>query len=87
MVGTAPSHFPIVETSPARKIRDAYAFITQNWAEGDEIFLFGFSRGAYTARKVAGLIVCIVTHKYPALSLTRLQDRIGVLDVKDMGNF
>lgn len=41
----------------ARKIRDAYAYIVQNWTEGDEIFLFGFSRGAYTARKVAGLIV------------------------------
>ncbi|KAF8742880.1 hypothetical protein RHS02_03246, partial [Rhizoctonia solani] len=38
------------------KIRDAYNFIAQNYTEGDKIFLFGFSRGAYTARKVAGLI-------------------------------
>ncbi|KAG8770261.1 hypothetical protein FRC12_004408 [Ceratobasidium sp. 428] len=38
------------------KIRDAYNFIAQNWAPGDRIFLFGFSRGAYTVRKVAGLI-------------------------------
>ena len=45
----------------ARKIRDAYAFLSQNYTPGDEIFLFGFSRGAYTARKVAGLIVrCIL---------------------------
>lgn len=36
--------------------REAYAFIANNYAEGDEIFLFGFSRGAYTARSVAGLI-------------------------------
>ncbi|KAH8809512.1 hypothetical protein DL96DRAFT_1762112 [Flagelloscypha sp. PMI_526] len=38
------------------KIREAYTFIAQNYNDGDEIFLFGFSRGAYTARKVAGLI-------------------------------
>jgi hypothetical protein len=36
--------------------REAYAFIANNYKEGDEIFLFGFSRGAYTARSVAGLI-------------------------------
>ncbi|KIL63040.1 hypothetical protein M378DRAFT_25263 [Amanita muscaria Koide BX008] len=42
--------------SVASKIRDAYAFIAQNYEEGDEICLFGFSRGAYTVRKVAGLI-------------------------------
>ncbi|KDQ13706.1 hypothetical protein BOTBODRAFT_66638 [Botryobasidium botryosum FD-172 SS1] len=40
----------------ASKIRDVYAFIAQNHAPGDEICIFGFSRGAYTARKVAGLI-------------------------------
>ena len=36
--------------------REAYAFIANNYGKGDEIFLFGFSRGAYTARSVAGLI-------------------------------
>lgn len=40
----------------ASKIRNAYAFVAQNYEEGDEILLFGFSRGAYTARKIAGLI-------------------------------
>ena len=40
----------------SRNVRDAYAFIVHNYAEGDELFLFGFSRGAYTARSVAGLI-------------------------------
>ncbi|KAF8596532.1 hypothetical protein BDV93DRAFT_563230 [Ceratobasidium sp. AG-I] len=43
-------------TATGGKIRDAYNFIAQNYMEGDKIFLFGFSRGAYTARKVAGLI-------------------------------
>ncbi|KAG8756993.1 hypothetical protein FRC11_004879 [Ceratobasidium sp. 423] len=43
-------------TATGGKIRDAYNFIAQNYTEGDRIYLFGFSRGAYTARKVAGLI-------------------------------
>ncbi|KAG9122503.1 hypothetical protein FRC07_001089 [Ceratobasidium sp. 392] len=43
-------------TAIGSKIRDAYNFIAQNWAPGDKIYLFGFSRGAYTVRKVAGLI-------------------------------
>lgn len=37
-------------------IRDAYAFIAQNYLPGDEIYLFGFSRGATTVRCVAGMI-------------------------------
>lgn len=37
-------------------IRSAYMFIAQNYLPNDEIFLFGFSRGAYTARSLAGLI-------------------------------
>nr|WP_294505673.1 DUF2235 domain-containing protein [uncultured Rhodopila sp.] len=37
-------------------IRDIYAFVANNYEPDDEIFLFGFSRGAYTARAVAGLI-------------------------------
>jgi uncharacterized protein (DUF2235 family) len=37
-------------------MRDAYSFICTNYCEGDEIFLFGFSRGAYTARCIGGLI-------------------------------
>ncbi len=37
-------------------IMDAYRFLVHNWAPGDDIYLFGFSRGAYTARSTAGLI-------------------------------
>ncbi|KIJ32054.1 hypothetical protein M422DRAFT_185034 [Sphaerobolus stellatus SS14] len=42
--------------SLAEKVQEAYAFIAHNYQPGDEIFLFGFSRGAYTARMVAGYI-------------------------------
>ena len=40
----------------SRNIQDAYRFIVDAYEPGDEIFLFGFSRGAYTARSTAGLI-------------------------------
>ncbi|KAI9674878.1 MAG: hypothetical protein M1829_003618 [Trizodia sp. TS-e1964] len=40
-------------------IREAYSFIVHNYMLGDEIFLLGFSRGAFTARSVAGLIGAI----------------------------
>jgi uncharacterized protein (DUF2235 family) len=33
-----------------------YTFISRNYLDGDHIFLIGFSRGAYTARALAGLI-------------------------------
>ena len=35
---------------------EAYQFLVLNYKPGDQIFLFGFSRGAYTARSLAGLI-------------------------------
>lgn len=37
-------------------IRDAYQFLMTTYNEGDKICLFGFSRGAYTARCLAGMI-------------------------------
>jgi len=40
----------------SHNMRDAYAFVCNNYVSGDEIFLFGFSRGAYTARSLGGLI-------------------------------
>ena len=40
----------------SENVREAYSFLANNYAPGDEIFLLGFSRGAYTARAVAGVI-------------------------------
>lgn len=37
-------------------IRAAYMFLSRNYVPGDEIFLFGFSRGAYSARSLSGMI-------------------------------
>ena len=38
------------------KIFQAYVFICLNYVPGDRIFIFGFSRGAFTARSLAGLL-------------------------------
>jgi uncharacterized protein (DUF2235 family) len=40
----------------AEHIREAYGFLTNNYIPGDHVFLIGFSRGAFTARSIAGLI-------------------------------
>lgn len=39
-----------------KNIKDVYTFLSINYRPGDEIYLFGFSRGAYTARSLAGFI-------------------------------
>jgi uncharacterized protein (DUF2235 family) len=43
---------------------DAYRFLMRTYQPGDRIFIFGFSRGAYTARALAGMIhtVGLLTH-------------------------
>ncbi len=46
-------------------IRQAYLFIVEHYRPGDRIFLFGFSRGAYTVRSLAGMI--------GALGIVRIQ--------------
>jgi uncharacterized protein (DUF2235 family) len=38
------------------KVLQSYLFLVRNYQEGDQIYLFGFSRGAYTVRVLAGLI-------------------------------
>ena len=40
-------------------IREAYRFLLFNYQAGDEIFVFGFSRGAFTARSFIGFIRCV----------------------------
>lgn len=37
-------------------IRDAYVFLMNHFRDGDRVYLFGFSRGAYTVRCVSALL-------------------------------
>jgi uncharacterized protein (DUF2235 family) len=39
-----------------RNVQAGYCFVAENYDPGDELFLFGFSRGAYTARSIAGML-------------------------------
>jgi uncharacterized protein (DUF2235 family) len=39
-----------------RKVEDAYRFLVMNFEPEDDVYVFGFSRGAYTARSLCGLI-------------------------------
>jgi uncharacterized protein (DUF2235 family) len=39
-------------------IIEAYTFLALNHEPGDEVYLLGFSRGAYTVRSLAGMIHC-----------------------------
>jgi len=43
-------------------VRDAYVFIMRHYQPGDALYMFGFSRGAYTVRAVAALL-----HRYGLL--------------------
>ena len=40
----------------ARNVQSAYKWLGDNYAAGDQIFVLGFSRGAFTARSVVGFI-------------------------------
>ena len=42
-----------------QNVLDAYRFIAHNYQIGDEIYCFGFSRGAYTARALGGMLHAI----------------------------
>lgn len=39
-----------------RNVRALYRFLVYNYERGDEIYLFGFSRGAFTVRTLAGFM-------------------------------
>lgn len=40
----------------SKNIREAYYEICKQYETGDKVFIFGFSRGAYTARSLAGML-------------------------------
>lgn len=43
-------------TGLRQNLGEAYTYLIRNYEPGDQIFLFGFSRGAYNARALAGLL-------------------------------
>jgi uncharacterized protein (DUF2235 family) len=49
----------IFGTGMGRNLAEAYRFLVFNYTAGDQIFVFGFSRGAYTARSFCGLLATV----------------------------
>jgi Uncharacterized alpha/beta hydrolase domain (DUF2235) len=57
-------------------ITTAYQWLVDTYNAGDEIFLFGFSRGAYTARSLAGFVAtCGLLKSGGALGVNQLYKR------------
>ncbi len=57
-------------------ITDAYQWLVDHYDPGDDIFIFGFSRGAYTARSLAGFIAkCGLLKAGGALGVKQLYNR------------
>lgn len=70
---------------------DAYEWLIENYEEDDEIFIFGFSRGAFTARSLSGFISrCGLARPGSPLSLPQLYDRYkqrdGVLSIRELND-
>ena len=65
------------------KIVDGYTFLVFNYEPGDEIYVFGFSRGAFTARAFVGFIrsVGIIERKHAA----RISDAVALYQQRTPG--
>lgn len=56
------------------RIVRGYTFICRNYEEGDQIHLIGFSRGAYTARALGGMITAMGILKKECFSAATAQE-------------
>ena len=43
-------------TGMVQNVEDAYEYLMDKYEQGDKVFIFGFSRGAFTARVLAGML-------------------------------
>jgi len=66
-------------------ITSAYEWLMDNYDPGDEIFIFGFSRGAYTARSLSGFISeCGLLQRGAPLGVNQLYCRYRNPDEKTL---
>lgn len=62
-------------------VQAAYQWLVENYSDGDEIFIFGFSRGAFTARSLAGMIsICGLLKPGTPLGVGQLYTRYRHVD-------
>jgi uncharacterized protein (DUF2235 family) len=67
-------------------VKTAYRFLALNYEEGDEIFAFGFSRGAYTARSLVGMIGFIGLLTRESLIANKLPEAVARYQRKEPKN-
>ncbi|WP_442108990.1 phospholipase effector Tle1 domain-containing protein [Pseudomonas sp. NUPR-001] len=76
-VGTGPT-MPIsgaaLGSGVSMNIRQAYRFLVEAYKPGDKIYLFGFSRGAFTARSLNGFIEYAGLAKFDTITPDTLDD-------------
>jgi len=65
-----------------RNIRDLYKSLCRAYRPGDDIYIFGFSRGAYTARVLAGLILSCGILRHDAWRTDKELDDLSKLAYK-----
>ncbi len=70
-------------------ISEAYLFLVDHYRPGDQIYIFGFSRGAFTARAVAGMVrlfgIISPSSKSLILTLIRVYFSTPGTSATDMG--
>jgi uncharacterized protein (DUF2235 family) len=66
-----------------QKIQENYQYLAYVWDPGDDIFLFGFSRGAYTARSLGGMIAKfgVPTRNFDNMTVKKIFDAYRLTDV------
>lgn len=72
-----------------RNVRAIYGYVCRNYEQGDRIYCFGFSRGAYTIRIVADLLATrgIAPHENERELKARTRDVIRDYQSKNVPNF
>jgi uncharacterized protein (DUF2235 family) len=71
-----------------KNIQDCYRFIVQNYKIGDELYFFGFSRGAFTVRSLSGFINnCGILRQANAKLISRAFDIYKDVDIKPSDDF
>jgi uncharacterized protein (DUF2235 family) len=65
-----------------QKIQENYQYLAYVWDPGDDIYLFGFSRGAYTARSLGGMIAKfgVPTRNFDNMTVKKIFDAYRMAD-------
>jgi uncharacterized protein (DUF2235 family) len=66
-----------------RNVVAGYRHLALNYEPGDEIYVFGFSRGAYTARSVVGMVATVGLLTQEGLARDRLLDAERIYRLRD----